>query len=140
MFINFWSKYSKQQCSSPLQEDERHVWILLWGIFALWCWQLSWKILEVFGLPLQLSLNLVVLKMCSHFLNLTKLGATKIHDQKNTCATGVLFFPLPKSLILVKSWILAEKKRKKHFSLFKKLTGKVRFFWRFISKQITQQN
>jgi hypothetical protein len=42
---------------------------------------LCWKFLEVADFPIQLSLNLVVLNMCSHFLNLTKLEETKIHDQ-----------------------------------------------------------
>lgn len=141
MFINLWNKYSKQQCHLHYKEMK--------GMFESCCgefshcgtsWQLFWKFLEVSEFPMQLSLNSVVLNMCSHFLNLTKLGETKNPwPKKHLCHRCFFFFPHTKSLIFVKCWILAERKEKK-FLIFKKITGKVGFFWRFNSKQITQQN
>ncbi len=122
MFINFWSKYSKQQCHLHYKKM-KGMFESCCGEFlhCAVCWQLFWKFLEVSDFPMQLSLNSVVLNMCSHFLNVTKLG-----ENKN---------PWTPNLWFLSSAEFSLKEKKKHFSLFRKFTRKSQVFLKIYFKR-----
>jgi hypothetical protein len=66
--------------------------------------------------------------MCNHFLNLTKLGETKIHNQKNTYAIGVLFFSPPQIFDFGQELNSCWKKEKKNSHFLKNSLEKSGFF------------